>query len=136
MGTKKTSTTGQVKTSAAAKKKSAKKQTPPNPPVNGGGQKKQKQKRKANPALMKPQKVTPELAAIVGTKPLSRGKIVEKVWEYIKANGCQDRENRRMVNPSGLLVPVLGSEQVSMFKLTALVSKHVLGAADAVDAAK
>lgn len=75
-------------------------------------------------------KVTAELAAVVGDKPLPRSKVIQKVWDYIKANGCQDATDRRKVNPTGLLVPVLGSEPVSMFQLTGLVSKHVLGAAE------
>jgi len=82
--------------------------------------------RKANPALMRPLNLTPELEAVVGPGPMSRGQVVKKIWEYIKANGLQDPTNKRMINADALLLPLFdGKKQVSMFEMTKLVSGHM-----------
>ena len=72
--------------------------------------------------------VTPssDLAAIVGDKPMARSEITKKVWDYIKANGLQDKVNKRMINADDKLRKIFnGKNQVSMFEMTALVSKHL-----------
>ena len=72
--------------------------------------------------------VTPssELSAIVGAKPMPRSEITKKVWDYIKANGLQDSENKRMINADDNLKKIFGGKkQVSMFEMTALVNKHL-----------
>jgi chromatin remodeling complex protein RSC6 len=72
--------------------------------------------------------VTPssDLAAIVGDKPMPRSEITKKVWDYIKANGLQDKVNKRMINADDKLRKIFnGKNQVSMFEMTALVSKHL-----------
>lgn len=40
--------------------------------------------------LQQPLRPSAELAAVVDPNLLSRGKVVSKVWEYIKANGLQN----------------------------------------------
>jgi chromatin remodeling complex protein RSC6 len=47
------------------------------------------------------------------------------VWDHIKANGLQDKTDRRMINPDAKLGQVVGSGQISMFKMTGAVSKHM-----------
>ena len=72
--------------------------------------------------------VTPsaDLAPIVGDKPLPRSQVTKKVWDYIKANGLQDQKNKRMINADDKLRKIFnGKNQVSMFEMTALVSKHL-----------
>jgi chromatin remodeling complex protein RSC6 len=82
--------------------------------------------RKANPALLKPMKVTPELEAIIGPGPMPRGQVMKKLWEYIKEKGLQDEKNKRMINADeNLLVIFKGVKQVSMFEMTKLVSAHL-----------
>ena len=85
-----------------------------------------KKKRKPNPAFMRPYDLSPELAAVVGNKPLPRTQVTKKLWAYIKRNGLQDAKNRRMINADEKLRVVFGGRrQVSMFQMTALVSKHL-----------
>ena len=72
--------------------------------------------------------VTPssDLATIVGSKPIPRSEVTKKVWDYIKANGLQDKTNKRMINADDKLLKIFnGKKQVSMFEMTALVSKHL-----------
>ncbi len=87
--------------------------------------KKAKAKRKPNAAFMKPVTPSATLAAIVGDKPLPRTELTKKLWQYIKKHGLQDKKNKRMINADDKLKPIFKTGQVSMFKMTALVSKHV-----------
>ncbi len=82
-------------------------------------------KRKPNAALMVPLSVNEKLAAIIGNKPLSRGQIVKKLWEYFKKNKLQDPKNKRMINADALLKPLFGKAQVSMFEIGGIISKNV-----------
>lgn len=67
-----------------------------------------------------------DLAPIIGDKPLPRSEVTKKVWDYIKANGLQDQQNKRMINADDKLRKIFGGKnQVSMFEMTALVNKHL-----------
>jgi len=82
--------------------------------------------RKANPALLKPMKLTADLEAVVGKGPMPRGQVVKKLWEYIKKNNLQDAKNRRDINADAKLKVVFGGKgKVNMFEMTKLVSKHL-----------
>lgn len=78
-----------------------------------------------NNALQKPVNVSPQLEAVVGKGPMTRAQVTSKVWDYIKANGLQDKTDRRQINPDAKLGAVTGNAQISMFKMTAAVSKHL-----------
>ena len=76
--------------------------------------------------LMKAVQPSAELAAIVGHTLLPRTEITKRLWDYIKEHGLQDAKNRRMINADAKLRPVVGGqEQVSMFDLPKLVSRHI-----------
>ena len=78
-----------------------------------------------NNALQKPVNVSPDLEAVVGKGPMTRAQVTSKVWDYIKANGLQDKTDKRQINPDAKLGKVTGNSQISMFKMTAAVSKHL-----------
>lgn len=82
--------------------------------------------RKPNSVLMKPLSVSSDLAAVVGKGPMPRGQVVKKLWEYIKKNGLQDKQNKRNINADENLKKVFGGKSmVNMFEMTKLVSKHL-----------
>ncbi len=82
--------------------------------------------RKANAAFMKPVTPSPQLAEIVGSKPIPRTEVTKKLWAYIKKNGLQDQKNKRMIKADGPLKTVFGGKAtVNMFEMTKLVSKHL-----------
>jgi chromatin remodeling complex protein RSC6 len=84
-------------------------------PSKGGGK-----------GLSAPVQPSAELAPIVGDKPIPRSEVTKKVWDYIKANGLQDQQNKRMINADDKLRVIFGGKsQVSMFEMTALVNKHL-----------
>jgi len=82
--------------------------------------------RKANPALLKPLNLSPELEAVVGKGPMSRGEVVKKIWEYIKKHDLQNPANKRNILADDKLKPLFGGKaEVTMFEMTKLVSAHM-----------
>ena len=115
-------------TKAPAKKAAAKTET--KPPAKAAAKTAKpagkKSAPKAGTGFMAPLTVSPDLAKVVGNNPLPRTEITKKIWDYIKANDLQDKDNRRMINADETLKVVFdGKDQVSMFDLAKLVNKHV-----------
>jgi chromatin remodeling complex protein RSC6 len=76
--------------------------------------------------LAAPVQPSADLAPITGDKPIPRSEVTKRVWDYIKAHGLQDQQNRRMINADDHLKKIFnGKKQVSMFEMTALVNKHL-----------
>jgi chromatin remodeling complex protein RSC6 len=79
-----------------------------------------------SPGLTRPVQPDAKLAVVVGVRPLPRTQVVKKMWDYVKAEGLQDRKNRRMINADDKLRPIFGGRrQVSMFDMAKLISAHV-----------
>jgi upstream activation factor subunit UAF30 len=82
--------------------------------------------RTANPALLKPMKLSSELEAIVGKGPMPRSAVIKELWVYIKKNDLQNPKNKRNILADDKLKEVFdGKAEVSMFEMTKLVSKHI-----------
>lgn len=109
---------------AAAKKAAAKKAAP-------AVAKKAAPAAKKAPAAKAPRKAGPgltpsaELAAVIGNEPLARTEVIKKLWDYIKANGLQDAQDKRAINADAKLQKVFGKPQVTMFELAGIVGKHL-----------
>jgi upstream activation factor subunit UAF30 len=112
-----------AKAKKAAKKKTTKKAAKRAPAKKKAAKK--KSARKPNAAFMAPLQPSNTLAEVVGSKPLPRTQVVKKIWDYIKKNNLQDKKNRRMINADSKLRPLFGKDQISMFELAKVVSKHV-----------
>lgn len=115
-------------TKKAAPKKAAKKAAPKKAAPKKAAKKaapKKKSARKPNAAFMAPLTPSATLAEVVGSKPMPRTEVVKKIWDYIKKNGLQDKNNRRMINADAKLKPIFGKDQISMFELAKIVNKHV-----------
>lgn len=83
-----------------------------------------KGKRKSG-LMMTECKLSPELAAIVGTKSATRPQVVKKLWVYIKKHKLQDAKKKRIIKPDSKLSEVIGKKPVDMLKLAGLLSKHI-----------
>ena len=79
----------------------------------------------ATSKFMAPVTPSEKLAAIVGATPIPRTEVTKKLWAYIKKNKLQDSKNRRNINADDKLKPIFKKDQVSMFEMTKLVSKHL-----------
>lgn len=76
-------------------------------------------------ALQRPVTLSDDLEGVIGKGPMTRAQVTSKVWEYIKAHSLQDTKDKRQINPDAKLGAVIGNDQISMFKMTAAVSKHL-----------
>ena len=79
-----------------------------------------------SPGLTRPVQPDAKLAAVVGVRPLPRTQVVKKMWDYVKAEGLQDRKNRRMINADDKLLPIFGGRRkISMFDMAKVINNHV-----------
>jgi chromatin remodeling complex protein RSC6 len=76
-------------------------------------------------ALQKPLQPTEELAAIVGSKPIPRGEVVSKVWDYIRKNSLQNPENKREILADDKLKKVFGKDKATMFEMNKYLAQHL-----------
>jgi chromatin remodeling complex protein RSC6 len=87
---------------------------------------KKKSARKPSAAFMRPVSPSPDLAAVVGSKPIPRTEVTKRLWAYIKKNKLQDAKNKRQINADATLKTVFGGKSsVNMFEMTKLVGKHL-----------
>ena len=122
--TKKAAKKAPAKAAKKATKKAAPKKVAPKKAAKKAAPKK-KSARKPNAAFMAPLTPDATLGEVVGSKPVPRTEIVKKVWDYIKKNGLQDKNNRRMINADAKTKPLFGKDQISMFDLAKIVNKHL-----------
>lgn len=78
--------------------------------------------RKANPALLAPKELTPELETIVGKGPMPRGQVIKKIWEYIKGHNLN---KGRIISPDEKLSVILGKGDIDMLKMAGKISAHI-----------
>ena len=76
-------------------------------------------------ALQKPLQPSKELAALVGSEPLSRGQVVSKIWDYVRKNNLQNPENKREILADSKLEPVFGKKKVTMFEMNKHLAQHL-----------
>ncbi len=101
----------------AAPKATAKKAAPKAKKTSG--------KAKTNSAFMKALDLSPELAAVIGTKSAPRTEVVKGLWKYIKKHNLQDAKNRRNINTDDKLKAIFNKSSVGMFEMTKLIGKHL-----------
>lgn len=76
--------------------------------------------------FMAPMMPDEALAPIVGSEPLPRTEITKRVWDYIRQNGLQDPNDKRMIRADAKMRMVFnGQDAVSMFEMTKLVNSHI-----------
>ena len=111
-----------AKKAAPAKKAAAAKKAAP---AKTAAKKAPAKKRTPNAAFMKAMTPSPQLAAVIGDKPVPRTEVTKKVWDYIKANKLQDSAKRTMINADAKLKEIFKKAQVSMFEMTKLINGHL-----------
>merc|ERR1711937_145713 len=132
--TKATAVARTQQTSAKKKKKKKKKKVVKYP---GGkrakGQHKSKASKAAGKKIAAAQKkkgvglfavktLSADLAAICGKNKMARSEVAKAIWAYIKKNKLN---KGRTITPDAKLKKVVPANSVSMFKMTAMYSKHI-----------
>jgi chromatin remodeling complex protein RSC6 len=74
---------------------------------------------------MKAMTPSPQLAAVVGDKPMPRTEVTKKVWEYIKKNKLQDAVQKKIIIADAKLKEVFGKARADMFEMTKLINSHL-----------
>lgn len=83
-------------------------------------------KKQTTSTFMKPMKISPELAEVIGKGPMPRTEVTKQIWGYIKENNLQDAKNRRNINADEKLRKVFGNKKtVNMFEMTKLINNHL-----------
>ena len=119
--TKKKTTRKKVTRKKATRKKATKKKAT----RKKATKKKAKKKRKVNPAFVRPLTPSASLANVIGSKAIPRTQAIKKLWDYIKKNKLQNPDNRRNILADAKLKDLFGKNEVTMFELTKIVSKHL-----------
>jgi DNA topoisomerase III len=65
------------------------------------------------------------LAAIVGDAPLTRAEATSRLWDYIRANGLQDANDKRQIIADEALAKVFGADRASMFEIARHLNAHL-----------
>ena len=69
-------------------------------------------------------KLSSELAAITGSKEMTRGEVTKAVWAYIKKHNLQDPENKRRIIPDEKLKKIF-PEPIDMMQLAGTFKAHL-----------
>ena len=75
--------------------------------------------------LQKPLHPSEELAAVIGSRPLPRGQVVSKIWDYIRSHNLQNPQNRREIIADEKLRKVFGKDKVTMFEMNKHLAQHL-----------
>ena len=81
--------------------------------------------RKAGGGLSQPVKPSPELAAIVGDKQMTRSEVVSATWDYIRKNNLQNHANKREILADDKMKKVFGKDKATMFEMNKHLSAHL-----------
>jgi len=80
---------------------------------------------RSDSGLQKPLQPSEELAAVIGSRRLSRGQVVSKIWDYIRSHNLQNPENRREILADDKLRKVFGKDKVTMFEMNKYLAQHL-----------
>ncbi|MFT3718749.1 DNA topoisomerase III [Pseudorhodoferax sp.] len=65
------------------------------------------------------------LAAVIGDAPVLRTEATKKLWDYIKAKGLQDPNDKRSIRADAALQAVFGKPSATMFEIAGILGKHL-----------
>ena len=85
-------------------------------------------KRAPNPdnPFMKPLRLSPELAGLLGEVELPRPEVVKRMWARIKEKGLQNESDKREILCDEGMQAALGVRKMTMFSMNKHLSKHLM----------
>ena len=66
-----------------------------------------------------------QLAAIVGQAPVTRAEALNRLWDYIRAQGLQDPNDKRQIVADEALAPIFGGPRATMFDINHHIDAHL-----------
>ncbi|KAJ6896298.1 hypothetical protein NC651_022496 [Populus alba x Populus x berolinensis] len=77
--------------------------------------------------IMKPRRVSPEMADFVGAPEVSRTQALKLIWAHIKEQNLQDPSNKKNIICDEKLKKIFaGKDQVGFLEIAGLISPHFL----------
>ena len=76
-------------------------------------------------ALLRPHKLSPELANLIGKDEASRSECIKQLWAYLKEHNLQDPENKQYFFPDKKMAKVFGTDRMRGFGMSKFLSKHL-----------
>ncbi|CAN0906636.1 Upstream activation factor subunit spp27 [Linum grandiflorum] len=77
--------------------------------------------------IMKPKRVSPEMAEFVGAAEISRTQTLKLIWAHIKEQHLQDPENKKIIKCDEKLKKIFaGKDEVGFLEIAGLISPHFL----------
>ncbi|XP_011001566.1 PREDICTED: uncharacterized protein LOC105108804 [Populus euphratica] len=77
--------------------------------------------------IMKPRRVSPEMADFVGAPEVSRTQVLKIIWAHIKEHNLQDPSNKKNIICDEKLKKIFaGRDQVGFLEIAGLISPHFL----------
>jgi len=73
-------------------------------------------------------KLSPRLSEVLGIEEETRIRIIGALWQYIKSNRLQDKENREVVNCNKELLEIFGEEKLGVHNIVHSLQPHLLEA--------
>ena len=65
------------------------------------------------------------LSALLGEVQMSRPQIVKGIWDYVKKNGLQDYNDKRMLICDEPMKAVFKQDKVHMFTMNKILGTHL-----------
>ncbi|EEF43575.1 uncharacterized protein LOC8280983 [Ricinus communis] len=87
----------------------------------------QQQEQRRPRGIMKPRRVSPEMAELVGASEIPRTQALKRIWAHIKENNLQDPENKKIIICDEKLKKIFGGrDRVGFLEVAGLISPHFL----------
>ena len=72
-----------------------------------------------------PQKLSPELADIVGVEESSRAELMKLLFKYLNDHDLKDPENKQFFTPDKKMSKVFGKDKIRAFSMSKYLSDHL-----------
>ena len=72
-----------------------------------------------------PNKLSDDLADIVGVDEASRAELNKLLWAYIKEKGLQDPENKQFFTPDKKMAKIFGKDKIKGFSMAKYLAPHL-----------
>ncbi|XP_065872832.1 uncharacterized protein [Euphorbia lathyris] len=87
----------------------------------------QEQQQRRPRGIMKPRRVSPEMADVVGASEIPRTQALKLIWAHIKANNLQDPEDKKVIICDEKLKKIFDNrDRVGFLEVAKLISPHFL----------
>lgn len=84
-----------------------------------------KEKKAKSPSAASLLNPSETLSAVIGSEPVSRPQVIQKLWGYIKEHNLQDSQDKRYILCDSKLKSLLGEERVHMTQIAGKLSVHL-----------